>query len=153
MEEYTPKKKSWFKRNWPWVVPLGGCMSLIGLFIIFVGTAIFGVTQAFTNSTPFKDALEKVNQDAYVINILGEPIEQDGIMSGKFNFTNGKGSADMSIPIKGPEGEGDLYVIGTKENEIWTYSEMYVIIDETNEQIDILGYEQDKNDQPEEEEW
>ncbi len=138
----TIQQKGWFARNWGWAVPLGGCLTLIILFFVFLGSMIFGVSKLMTNSTPSQDAIDKVNEDEYVISILGTPIESNGIMSGNISYHNSTGSADMSIPIKGPKGEAQLYVVGTKENEQWIYSEMYVIIDETDEQIDLLGYEQ-----------
>ncbi len=144
MEVHT--QKSWFARNWGWAVPVGGCLTIIVIFFIVLGSVIFGVSEMITESVPHKDALEKVNEDDYVVNILGEPIETNGIMNGSLSYKNSVGSADMSIPIKGPKGEAKLYVVGTKKNDRWTYSEMYVIISETDEQIDILGYEQNEDD-------
>ncbi len=144
-------QKSWFARNWGWAVPLGGCLTIIVLFFIFLGSLIFGVNEFFTQSTPHQDSLAKVNQDEYVVNILGKPIETNGIMNGSISYQNSRGSADISIPIKGPKGEAQLYVIGTKQDEQWAYTEMYVIISETDEQIDILGYEQNKDDN--EDQW
>ena len=99
------------------------------------------MSELITESTPHQDAIKKINEDEYVVNILGEPIETDGIMNGSLSYKNSKGSADISIPVKGPKGEAKLYLVGTKENEQWTYTEMYVIIEETDEQIDLLGYE------------
>ncbi len=148
MEEYTPKK-SWFARNWGWAVPLGGCLTAIILFFVFLGSVIFGVSELMTGSDPYKEALAKVKQDEYVIGILGEPIETDGIMQGNLSFENNTGNANISIPIKGPNGKAKLYVVGVKQNDQWTYSEMYVIISETDEQIDLLGYEQKEHDDQE----
>ncbi len=139
------EQKSWFSRNWGWVVPLGGCLTIILVFIIFLGSVIFGVTELISESTPYKDAMAKVNQDEYVLNLLGEPIETNGIMNGNISFQNDEGSVDISIPIKGPKGEARLYVEGDKRNDTWTYNELYVIISETEEQIDLLGYEQNDN--------
>ncbi|GAA4275314.1 cytochrome c oxidase assembly factor Coa1 family protein [Aquimarina mytili] len=135
--------KSWFSRNWGWAVPVGGCLTLIILFFVFLGSLIFGVSELITESVPYQDAITMVNEDDYVVDILGEPIETNGIMNGNLSYKNNVGSADISIPIKGPKGEAQLYVVGTKQNDEWTYTEMYVIISETDEQIDLLGYEQD----------
>lgn len=140
----TIQDKSWFARNWGWAVPLGGCLTIIILFFVFLGSLIFGVNELITESTPHQDALARVNEDDYIVNILGEPIETNGIMNGNLSYKNNTGSADISIPIKGPDGEAQLYVVGTKLNDQWTYKEMYVIINATNEQIDLLGYEQDQ---------
>ena len=145
MEEYTPRK-SWFRRNWPWVVPVGGCLTLIIIFFVFLGSVIFGVSKAFTSSTPYQDALIKAQEDEYIVQVLGEPIETNGIMQGELNFKNNTGMADISIPIKGPEGEARIYVVGTKQNDTWTYSELYVIIEETNEQVDLLWGEGQNNE-------
>lgn len=140
--EHQVRQKSWFSRNWGWVVPLGGCLTMIILFFVFLGSVIFGVSELVSNSDPYQDALTKVKEDEYVIGILGEPIETNGIMQGELSFKNSTGYADISIPIKGPDGEAKVYIKGTKQNDEWDYSEMYVIIEETNEQIDLLGYEQ-----------
>ena len=143
--ENQEQRKSWFSRNWPWVVPVGGCLTIIILFIVFLGSVIFGVSEIMTNSDPYKDALAKAQQDDYVVSILGEPIEKDGMMQGEISFKNSTGYADIVVPIKGPKGEAKIYVEGTKSFEEWSYKEMYVIIEETNEQIDLLGYEKNDN--------
>ena len=145
MEDHIPQK-SWFARNWGWAVPVGGCLTIIVLFVVFVGSLLFGVSELITESVPYQDAIKKVNEDEYVINILGEPIETDGMMNGNLSYKNSTGFADISIPIKGPKGEAELYLVGTKENDQWTYTEMYVIVEETDEQIDLLGYQQNEYD-------
>ncbi len=144
MEEHTPRK-SWFGRNWPWVVPVGGCLTLIIIFFIFLGSVVFGVSKAISGSTPYQDAIIKAQGDEYIAQMLGEPIETNGIMNGNIKYENDEGSVDISIPIKGPEGEAKVYVVGTKKNGKWTYSELYVILDENNEQVDLLWGKSSEN--------
>ncbi len=136
--ENNEKKKSWFSKNWPWVVPVGGCLTLLVIFAFFIGATIFGVSKVLTNSSPYQEGLAKAQEDEYIIQVLGEPIETNGIMNGSLTYENGVGNADISIPIIGPNGTASIYVIGTKQNEEWIYSKMYVIISETNEQVDLL---------------
>ncbi len=135
MEE---NKKSWFGRNWVWALPLGGCLTIILLFVFGVGALIFGVSEALTGSEPYELALEEATKNELVIDTLGEPIETDGIMNGSLNFSNGVGKADFYIPIKGPNGEGKVYVQGTKRDEKWAYEKMYVIAGDEEEHIDLL---------------
>ena len=144
--EIQTAKKSWFSRNWPWVVPVGGCLTIIVIFFVFLGSVIFGVSKAFTNSGPYKDALAKAQEDKYIIEMLGEPIETNGIMKGSLKFQNDEGSVDISIPIKGPDGEARVYIVGSKKDDTWTYSELYVILDETNEQVDLLWGKESNED-------
>ena len=137
MSEHIPQK-SWFGRNWIWAVPLGGCLTLIVLFIFGIGATIFGVSKLLTNSNPYKYAIEQAATDARVIEILGEPVETTGLMQGNISTTNNSGKANFTIPLKGPNGKGSVTTKGTKEDGIWTYEELYVLIKETNEKINLL---------------
>ncbi len=140
MTEYI-QQKSWFRRNWLWVVPAGGCLTIILLFIFGIGAAIFGVTKLFTESAPYTYALEQASNDERVIQFLGNSIESDGIMQGNISLSNNNGHADITIPIKGTKGSGSVTIIGEKEDGTWTYEKLFVTIKETNEQINLL----DKN--------
>ncbi|GAA4116312.1 hypothetical protein GCM10022393_16880 [Aquimarina addita] len=143
MENSVPKK-SWFSRNWPWAVPLGGCLTLIVVLVILFGAMIFGVSKVFTGTVPYQEGVEMAKQDEYLQKVLGEPIEADGMMSGEISTSNGSGIVDISIPIKGPDGEATIYITGTKENDKWTYSKVDAVIKETNESVDLLWGEGEK---------
>ena len=128
---------SWWKRNWKWVVPVGGCFSLIVIFILVIGSIFYGVTSALEGSQPYEYALEKINQDDEITNALGKPIEKDGMIQGSYNNSNGKKTADMKIPITGPNGSGVLFIEASGENDNWTYHVIRVEIKD-NESIDLL---------------
>jgi hypothetical protein len=129
---------SWWKRNWKWVVPVGGCLSLIVIFIIFIGSVFYGVTSALEESQPYEYALEKINEDPEITSVLGSPIEKDGMIQGSYNYSNGQKTADMKIPIIGPNGSGVLFVEATGEDDNWSYHVIRVEIND-NENIDLLG--------------
>lgn len=140
MEEHI-EHKGWFRRNWLWVVPVGGCLTLILLMIFGVGAAIFGVSKALTGSQPYKDAIYEASHNQEIIELLGEPIESDGIMSGSISVENDNGRANISVPIKGPKGKAKVFVIGEKIDGQWYYSEMYVkhaIAEDIGREIDLL---------------
>lgn len=134
---------SWWKRNWKWVVPVGGCFSLIVIFIMFIGSIFYGVTTVLEESQPYEYALEKINQDEELTSVLGSPIEKDGMIQGSYNNSNGTKTADMKIPISGPNGSGTLFVEATGEDENWTYNVIRVEIKD-NESIDLLGEESEE---------
>lgn len=131
-------RPSWWKRNWKWAVPVGGCLSVIVLIIIVIGAGIFGVSKMFSGSEPYAYGLEQAQSNEQVIELLGTPIETYSIMQGSINYSNDDGEADISIPIKGPNGKGKIYVVGEKRNDIWTYLELEVRIEENNETINLL---------------
>lgn len=137
MEEHNDQK-SWFGRNWIWVVPVGGCLTIILLFIFGIGAAIFGVSEALKSSEPYEYAIEVASQDEALIAEVGEPIETNGIMQGTINFKNNSGRVDIRVPLKGPNGEATVFVKGEKEDGIWTYEKLYVTIKDTQETINLL---------------
>ena len=128
---------SWWKRNWKWVVPVGGCLTLIILFIVFIGSVIYGVSSAIESSEPYEYAIEQINQDEKMIELLGSPIEKVGMGQSNLSWTNGKKSAEMRIPIAGPKGEAVLYVKATGEGDAWNYEEIRVEMNE-GEDLDLL---------------
>ena len=134
----TVQQKSWFSRNWLWVVPVSGCLIIILLLVFGIGAAIFGVSKILTGNEPYEYAMDLAKTDERVLTILGDPISSDGIMQGSITIKNSEGNADFKIPIKGPEGEGFVHVVAVKYDGEWDYEELYVIIKETKEKINLL---------------
>ncbi len=56
MEENI-RKESWFKRNWKWVVPTGGCLLVIIFIIAHAGTIFFDGPTRFFDLEPLKQAV------------------------------------------------------------------------------------------------
>ena len=138
-------QKSWWGRNWLWVVPVGGCLTLIVLFIFGIGAALFGVSEVLKGSEPYEYAIEEARNDSEVIAILGEPIQTSGMMEGTVNFKNDSGRVNLEVPIRGPNGTATVKVKGEKEDGEWTYEELYVTIEKTDEKINLLDNGLDEN--------
>ena len=127
---------SWWKRNWKWVVPVGGCLTLIIGAIILFASIFYGVSNMMESSQPYEYALELINKDEDLLKVLGSPIEKDGMFQGNINYTNGDKSAKIAVPIKGPNGTGKLYIDATGKGEEWDYHEIRVEVDE--QEFDFL---------------
>ncbi len=135
MEEH--KQKSWFARNWGWVLG-GGCLSLIIVVVLAVGGLIYKVSDAVTESEPYTHALAKTIENEKVISFLGEPIETNGIGNTSYSYKNGSSTAQLTIPIKGPKDEGSIIVNAEKINDEWAYNLLYVKIDGETERVNLL---------------
>jgi hypothetical protein len=129
-------KKSWWQRNWKWFVPTG-CLGLILLFAVFIGSIFLGVTSMMKESDAYKESMIAAQHNKIVIEKLGESIESDGMTSGSINITNNSGNCDLKIPIKGSKGKGTLFVVGEKRGN-WQYKVMSVYIEATKEEVDLL---------------
>jgi len=142
MEEV--QQKSWFKRNWLWFVPTMGCLTLIVLFFLGIGSLIFGITNMISDSEPALYAVEKASAAPKVIEILGEPIVQEGMSSGSISFNNGDGDADLRVPISGPNGKAIVRVVAEKYDDEWTYEKIYVLLKGGDQKIDLLKQKLDE---------
>lgn len=136
MEEV--RQKSWFGRNWLWVLPVGGCLTVILLFVFGIGAAIFGATKMMKNNEAYEYAFEQASHNEELIAVIGEPIETNGIMQGTINYNNGVSSADIMIPLKGPNGEASVSVKGEKRDSTWVYEKLFILIKDTQEEINLL---------------
>ncbi len=82
--------------------------------------------------------MKLVQQNKRVIELLGEPIETNGMTGGSFNSSNGYKTVQLTIPIKGPKGEATIRVEGEGVGDKYTYQIMDVYSDEAEEIIKLL---------------
>ncbi len=133
------KQKGWFKRNWIWVVPVSGCLTLIVLAAFGIGSLFYGVTKVMTNSEPYEYAMEMSQNSTEVVIAIGDNIQKDGMTGGSVSYNNGLSKADLQIPIEGSKGQATIVVKAHKQADQWTYEELYVLIKESQEQINLLN--------------
>ena len=50
----TAQRPGWWSRNWKWFVPLG-CLSMIGLVVVFVAAIVVIVFGALKSTDVYKD--------------------------------------------------------------------------------------------------
>jgi hypothetical protein len=133
---------NWFGRNWKWVVPVG-CLVPI-LFLVGCALAVFFFAIGLLKRTDaYKTALARAQENPAVIEAIGSPISQTGIVSGKSNVNGATGELDLSIPLRGPKGKATLYIKAKKSADIWYFQTMVAKIEKTEERIDLnlAGYD------------
>ena len=99
-------------------------------------TPIF--VNAVKENTKSDEVLALVQTDERVIEALGEPIESTSIGSYNISFRDGERSANAIIPIKGPNGNGEIYVTTSGEKEDPVYEKLQVYIEEDDRIIDLM---------------
>jgi Cytochrome oxidase complex assembly protein 1 len=133
----TAPTPNWWNRNWKWFVPVG-CLSILVLFVAFVGSIAVIVFSAMKSTDVYKDALARAKADSAVLEALGQPIKEGFLVSGNTNVNGASGEANLSIPISGPKGKGTVYVAANKSLGRWNYSGLVVEIEKTHQRIDLL---------------
>ena len=141
MNESLPRPPTaipnWWKRNWKWFVPLG-CLSVMLLFVLFVGSILVIVFSGMKSTDVYKGALSRAKADPTVIEALGTPIKTGFLVSGNTNVNGASGESNLAIPISGPKGKGTIYVSAIKSLGQWNYSGLVVEIGQTHQRIDLL---------------
>lgn len=141
------QQKSWFARNWGWVLG-GGCLTLIVVVVVAIGGIIYKVANTVKESEPYTHAYAKAIENEKVIEYLGTPIETNGLGNTNYKYLNGTMTATLTIPIKGPKDEGSIIVNAEKINDEWAYYTLHVKIDGETEVINLLDndIEESSND-------
>lgn len=101
-----------------------GCLALILAGVAVFALIFWGVGKAMKSGQPYVDSIAAVESNAAATEALGTPIEPGFMPSGSFNFNNGTGTVDFSIPVSGPKGKGTIRVVGNKSSGSapWEYS-------------------------------
>jgi hypothetical protein len=132
-----PPQPGWWSRNWKWFVPLG-CLTLLVAFAAFAGSIVFFVFGVMKNSEVAQLALQKARANQTVQQRLGTPIEIGTLVSGSINEAGTSGKADITIPLKGPKGEGTLYVDATKFANEWKFNRLEAELPGEPNRVDLL---------------
>jgi hypothetical protein len=87
-------RPNWFGRNWKWVVPLGCLLPVF--FVVGCGLLAFlFATGIMKQSDAYKIALARAQANPVLIEAIGSPISQTGIVSGNSNVSGAVGEANM----------------------------------------------------------
>jgi hypothetical protein len=106
---------------------LAACFVLVGLF---VATLFYAVETSFRKSDVYNIAMERAENSPCIVAKLGSPLVSKGMIEGNISTSNGGGTADLSIPVRGPTGDGGLDVSATKANGQWTINSLTLMYDE-----------------------
>ena len=137
MEEQI--QQSWWKRNWKWVVPTGGCLIILIVLFSFIGYGVYQVTDKLTEQTSFFaffDVIQEVQKSTEVKEALGTPIRFDGLQEESYDPEDSE-HLDLDFEIQGGKYNGQLRVIADKTDDGWQYSTFTITVEETGEIIDL----------------
>lgn len=116
-------ERGWWQRNLKWVI-LIGALALLASCAALIGGIGYLLVSTQRSIEAYQVALARAQTHPDVIARLGEPIEAGWLASGSYEFKNGEGKADLSIPLSGPRGEGTLAVFAHKQQGAWVYRRM-----------------------------
>jgi hypothetical protein len=117
----TPPPKSNAKK---WIFfGCGGCLVLVVIGIVaFGGLAWFGIGKLKEHGA-YVEGVGRATSSTQVQEALGTPVEPGMMTNFSVNTVNGADTADFTVPLKGPKGEGVLTVKASKAagQTAWEY--------------------------------
>jgi hypothetical protein len=128
--------KSWWGRNWFWVVPLG-CLAPIVAVVGCVVVAFFAVTHLIKSSDVYTHSLAAVSSSEAVRTALGEPIQAGFQFAGNINVSNQGGHGDVTYNISGPKDSATVHAVADKHDGEWSFTTNHVHINSTNQELDV----------------
>ncbi len=136
MNQQPPQ--SWWSRNWKWLVPVcvGAPVLVCAGSVTLIFSLVFGLIKG---SEPYGQAMDTARTDTAVISAIGAPVEDGFLVTGNIEVSPSSGYADLAIPISGPKGSGTIYAEAEKYEGEWYFSTLEVVVEETDEWIDLLG--------------
>jgi hypothetical protein len=137
MDNEIIDQPSWWKRNWKWALPTGGCLTIIIVFVAFIGYAAYKVSDAFSNDTSifaFAKVVKTVQENPTVIERLGKPIELE---TENYDPLSDPGNMNFEMVLDGRKSDGVLKVIAHKVDDEWIYDLFTVTFDDTQEVLDL----------------
>ncbi len=96
-----------------------GFLVATSLFVLFVIPLYFAVDAEMRNSDAYKLAMNTAEMSPCITSTLGSPLQAGWMMGGSISESSVKGDAELSIPVRGPKGKGDLDVQATKLSGDW----------------------------------
>lgn len=131
--EPGPKKSSLLK----WVAL--GCAAIVLIGVVGVGALLFFVFGAVKKSAPFTEAMARARANPALVAAIGEPIDTGFLISGNVSYEGTGGTASLAIPLKGPKGNGTLYVEATRAAGAWQYQRLEFEPEGGGARIDLLA--------------
>lgn len=113
VESFKAAQRRWAK--WGFGILAAAIVFFVGLFILIL--TMLKHSEAYQVSETFLRGNATIEQQ------IGRPFEV-GIPSGSIHTSGPSGFAELAFSIKGPKGEGQVFVKATQEMGRWTISKM-----------------------------
>jgi TonB family protein len=100
---------------------------------------------AMKSSDVYKGALERARSNPEAVAALGEPIKDGWLVQGNVNFSGGRGTANLQIPVSGPKNSGTVRARAVYEGGAWMYEQLDLLV-KSGERISLLDSGADTNE-------
>ncbi|MGA2351390.1 MAG: cytochrome c oxidase assembly factor Coa1 family protein [Terracidiphilus sp.] len=126
-------ERSWFARNWGWVIA-----AAVTLFLSFIVAIFTLVLSLFHHSNAVTLAVNTAEANTAFVTQLGRPVKTGWFITGSINVTPDSGSAEFAIPVSGPRASGTLYAQEHKSAGLWHLETLQFGRKDSDERLNLL---------------
>jgi hypothetical protein len=118
--------------------------AIAGLIVWVAGIALLvamfaGAFAVINNSEAYKLGVAAIQSNPIAANALGTPIAAGGSRNASISIDGNNGKAALEFPVSGPKASGTAFVEAIKKNGVWSLTRLYLKLDGSNGEIDIIG--------------
>lgn len=126
-------RQSWWKRNWKWALPSGGCLTILIIIAIIVITTFSSLSKS-TSIIAYINVITELQSNTEVAQALGKPIEiQDETYDPELSVDH----LDVEMQLDGQKADGTLIVKADKIDDKWVYTVCLIMVKGTDQVIDL----------------
>jgi Cytochrome oxidase complex assembly protein 1 len=118
------QRQSWIARNWLWVIPVGCGLPVVGCVVLLAVSIYIGINRIQSQEV-YQKAIQLAKANPEVVAAIGEPMSEKQPTSVKFNLNGSSGSVQMTMPIEGPKGTGNIVLDAVQTQGAWSYRQLY----------------------------
>lgn len=126
-------RQSWWKRNWKWALPSGGCLTILIIIAVIVITSIRTISKS-SSIMAFINVVTELQSNAEVAEALGKPIE---IRDETYDPEASPDHLDLEMKLEGQKADGTLVVKADKIDGKWVYTVFTITIKGTDQALDL----------------
>ncbi len=120
------------QRKWA----LAGVVVLALSILLFVG--LFSLIGNLMKGEAYELSLKTVKSHPEVIELIGQPIEQNSFVMGNIKINGAQGTATLNYTITGPKGSAKVYVAAEKDVGPWELKKLLVHSPRHDKKIQII---------------
>lgn len=117
--------ESWMHRHWKGLVATAATLAVLAGLAIVVGVVAL-VMWSIRQSDVLRIAMDQARKNPAVVEQLGTPINPGWLISGSMHIEEDSGTANFTVPIRGPRDKAKLYLDARKRMGEWTFNSLTV---------------------------
>ncbi len=126
----TILKKSWWKRNWKWILPVSAILCVITFFFLMTGNATFRYGSAHLQPGLIDKAYEMADENEIVNQKLGKLSSYNflRLIEGDVLYSDNHNTVAVTVNLLGTKKKGKLDIIAHRKGKHWEYQKITVRI-------------------------